>query len=210
MTERASNCPNCGAPIVFRWSGSVQTVCAYCQSILVRTDVDLRKMGQVGDLPPESSPIQITTTGIYGKLAFTVNGRIIYEYEQGGWNEWHIVFNDGADAWLSDAQDEYAISYLQKNILTPRPFAAPLGKTFEWKNIQFEVTSRTEAHYRGVEGELPFQYWDKKDVLFIDLRSQASDFATLDYSDEPGSLYIGKAVDFDSLRLTNVRKFEGW
>lgn len=100
MTQRTSNCPNCGAPIVFRWSSSVQTVCGYCKSILVRTDVDLKKVGQVADLPPDATPIQITSEGKYGNRAFVVLGRIIYEYDQGNWNEWHILFNDGADGWL--------------------------------------------------------------------------------------------------------------
>jgi hypothetical protein len=47
-------------------------------------------------------------------------------------------------------------------------------------------------------------------VTFIDLRSDRRDFATLDYSDDAPVLYIGKAVEFDELRLRNVRTFEGW
>ena len=47
MTQPIANCPNCGAKITFRWSSSVQTVCEYCKSILVRTDIDLKKVGQV-------------------------------------------------------------------------------------------------------------------------------------------------------------------
>ena len=210
MTERTSNCPNCGAPVSFRWSSSVQTVCEYCKSILVRTDVDLKKVGQVADLPPDSSPIQITTEGRYADRAFTVVGRIVYEYAQGNWNEWHIVFNDGRDGWLSDAQDEYAISFRQDVPKLPAASEAKLDKEYTWQNIHFVVSSRTQAHYSGVEGELPFEYWDKTDVLFIDLRSEKGDFATLDYSDEQPVLYIGKAVDFDDLRLMNIRKFEGW
>ena len=103
MTQPTANCPNCGAKIVFRWSSSVQTVCEYCKSILVRTDVDLKKVGQVADLPPDSSPIQINAEGKYGNKSFVVVGRILYEYDQGGWNEWHVMMNDGASAWLSDA-----------------------------------------------------------------------------------------------------------
>src|SRR5258708_18856364 len=34
-----------------------------------------------------------------------------YEYEQGGWNEWNIVYNDGTYGWLSDAQLEYDLSF---------------------------------------------------------------------------------------------------
>ena len=104
---RRGRCPNCGAPLDFKWPSSVQTVCAYCKSIIIRTDVDLQKVGTVADLPPDSSPIQIATEGIYKNKAFTVAGRIIYEYEQGTWNEWHVVQNDGASAWLSDAQSQY-------------------------------------------------------------------------------------------------------
>src|SRR6202030_4423416 len=111
MTQPISNCPNCGAKIVFQWSCSVQTVCTYCKSILVRTDVDLKKVGRVADLPPDSSPIQLNTEGIYDNKAFVVIGRILYEYDQGGSNEWHITMNDGRSAWLSDAQNEFAISF---------------------------------------------------------------------------------------------------
>src|SRR6476646_11902087 len=95
MTSRAATCPNCGAPLVYRWSSSVQTVCEYCQSIVVRTDVDLKKVGQVADLPDNASPIQLSTEGRYGDKGFVVAGRILYQYDQGTWNEWRIVL-DGA------------------------------------------------------------------------------------------------------------------
>ena len=41
MTQPAALCPSCGAPILFHWSSSVQTTCAHCKSILIRTDVNL-------------------------------------------------------------------------------------------------------------------------------------------------------------------------
>ena len=194
----------------FQWSSSVQTVCQYCKSILVRTDVDLQKVGQVADLPPDSSPIQLMTEGQFGTHSFVVAGRIIYEYEQGAWNEWRFVMNDGTDGWLSDAQDEYVVTFRSTVLDLPKEKEAKLGMIYQWNNVRYMVTSRTLAHYRGVEGELPFQYWDKTDVVFIDLKSDHGDFATLDYSDGDPVLYTGKAVDFDDLRLTNVRKFEGW
>src|SRR5438552_15927776 len=114
MTQPVSNCPNCGAKIAFRWSSSVQTVCEFCKSILVRTDVDLKKVGQVADLPSDSSPIQINTEGKFGNRAFVVVGRILYEYDQGGWNEWHVMMNDGTTASLSDPQNEHGLSLSTK------------------------------------------------------------------------------------------------
>ncbi len=210
MTQPTGTCPNCGAQIVFRWSSSVQTVCEYCKSILVRTDVDLKKVGQVADLPPDSSPIQIGTEGVYNHKAFTAIGRIIYEYEQGSWNEWHLMMNDGSSGWLSDAQDEYAVSFSAPGRKLPLASECNVGRDFVWDNQRFTVSTITLAHYRGVQGELPFQYWDKQDVTFVDLRSESGKFATIDYSDDKPALYLGEMAEFESLALKNVRAFEGW
>lgn len=208
MTQPAANCPNCGAKITLRWSASVQTVCEYCKSVLVRTDVDLKKVGQVADLPANSSPIQIGTEGVYGQHSFVAIGRIIYEYDQGNWNEWHLMMNNGVSAWLSDAQDEYAVTIAAPGRKLPQE--CKVGQEYTWDTQTYRVTTITQAHYRGVEGELPFQYWDKSDVVFVDLMSQAGKFATIDYSDEQPALYLGDAVEFDDLKLKNLRSFEGW
>jgi hypothetical protein len=208
MTVPAANCPNCGAKIIFRWSASVQTVCEYCKSILVRTDVDLQKVGQAADLPANSSPIQIGTEGVYGAHSFVAIGRIIYEYDQGSWNEWHLMMNNGSSGWLSDAQDEYAVTFAAPGRKLPEQ--CQIGQQFTWDSDSYTVSTITKAHYRGVEGELPFQYWDKSDVVFVDLLSRSGKFATVDYSDDTPALYLGEAVEFESLKLKNLRTFEGW
>ena len=85
MSRAAAACPNCGAPVGFTWSGSVQTVCASCQSILVRRDpqdLDFERVGQVSDPPPDTSPIQLGTRGHFDGRAFDVIGRIAYEYRR--------------------------------------------------------------------------------------------------------------------------------
>jgi hypothetical protein len=206
-----ANCPSCGAPVLFRWEHSIQTTCPYCKSVLVRTDVELKLVGRIADLPLESSPLQIGAEGQYRGKPFHVIGRILYEYDQGIWNEWHIVFNDNTSGWLSDAQLEYDVSFL-----TAPPAALPgaqdvhLGMTFRWFDTDYRVTSLTRAHYRGVEGELPFQYWDKRIVLFADLRTINGRFATIDYSEREPLLFTGEAMDFDGLKLRNLRTFAGW
>jgi hypothetical protein len=208
VTQPTATCPNCGANITFRWSASVQTVCEYCKSILVRTDVDLKKVGEVADLPPNSSPIQLGTEGVYGPHSFVAIGRIIYEYNQGNWNEWHLMMNDGTSGWLSDAQDDYAVTFAAPG--RKLPDQCKIGQQYTWDKEAYTVSTITKAHYRGVEGELPFQYWDKTDVVFVDLMSYTGKFATIDYSDDDSVLDLGAAVAFESLKLKNLRSFEGW
>lgn len=210
MTKPVANCPNCGAQIVFQWSSSVQTVCEYCKSILVRTDVDLKKVGVVADLPPDVSPIQLQTEGVYKNKSFVVIGRILYEYDQGGWNEWHVMMNDGSSAWLSDAQNEFAVTSSFNASNLPSSSALKVGQQFQWNGAAYTLSVITKAHYRGVQGELPFEYWDKDDVLFADFRTPTHQFATLDYSDPQPTLFLGEFVEFEGLKLKNLRQFEGW
>jgi hypothetical protein len=189
----------------------VQTTCEYCHSILVRHDVDLEKVGVVADLPADGSPVQIGTEGIFDNRAFVAVGRIIYEYDAGAWNEWHLIFNDGTSGWLSDAQLEYAVSVLkQRSFPLPEPDKIQRGNQFQWDGRVYTVTTITEANYRGVEGELPFEYWDKTRVKFADLRTVDGHFATIDYSDDEPLLFLGRAVEFDELRFKNLKHFEGW
>jgi hypothetical protein len=212
VSTPTTTCPNCGAAIEFLWSSAVQTTCAYCRSILVRHDVDLAKVGVVGDLPPDSSPIQRGTRGRWGDRTFEVVGRIVYEYGRGSWNEWHLRFGDGTGGWLSDAQLEYAISTLVERDPPRLPEQGRLhvGSSITHGGVPYVVSTVTVAHYRGVEGELPFEYWDKGDVQFVDLRTTSGKFATVDYSETPPLFFAGEFVPFESLRMVELRTFEGW
>ena len=120
------------------------------------------------------------------------------------------MMNDGSDGWLSDAQEEYAISFPVANQQLPQRSQLHPGAQFSWSGANYTLSVITNAHFRGVEGELPFKFWDKGDMVFADLRTPSKKFATLDYSDEQPALYLGEFVDFDDLKLKNLRTFEGW
>ena len=76
------------------------------------------------------------------------------------------------------------------------------------KSLQLQTITR--ARYRGVEGELPFEYWDKGEVTFLDFRGEDGAFATADYTERPPLLFLGELVEYDWLELRNVVQFEGW
>lgn len=215
MTARTAPCPNCGATIAFRWSGAVQTVCPYCKAVLVRRDLSLEKVGTVSDLPPTASPIQLGTEGKFEGDAFVVVGRIVYQYDRGGWNEWHLLTMRGTSAWLSDAQGDLAISAPAKNPgALPAASELQVGQTHVIDDTRFRVASLTRARYAGIEGELPFTTWDRSEALFADLDSDGSGerlrFATIDYSDDTPVAYVGTYVELEQLAARNLRRFEGW
>ena len=208
--ELRSTCPNCGAEIVFRYQAVVQTTCGFCKSVLVRNDKDLTKVGVVGEWPIDASPIQLGVRGSYKGEAFEVVGRILYQYELGQWNEWHISLG-GKSAWLSDAQLEYAVSRVWPNKQKwPDPDEAKPGQSVNIDNQQYFVTSKNKAMYVGVEGDLPFEYYDKGWLRYLDLRSTDARFATIDYSEETPLVFVGEFAEFDDLKMTGLREFEGW
>jgi len=215
VTARTAACPNCGATIEFRWSGAVQTICPYCKAVLVRRDLDLEKVGMVSDLPPTASPVQLGTEGKFDGDAFVVVGRIVYQYERGGWNEWHLRTMRGESAWLSDAQGDLAISRPAKQpAALPAATDLKVGQSYVLDDTRFRVASITRARYAGVEGELPFESWDRSEALFADLDTDGTGdrlrFATIDYSDDTPVAYVGTYVELEQLAARNLRRFEGW
>ena len=207
MSTRTANCPNCGAEIAFRWSGAVQTNCPACRSVLVRHDVDLTRVGDIGDVPPSMSRIQLGTEGRLDKYSFVVVGRIIYKFGRGHWSEWHIRLSNDTSAWLSDAQGEYALTReAQSPPHLDRVVALTPGEKVRISGTEYTIATKTTASYSGVEGELPFEYWDKGEVSFVDLRTPDGGFGTVDYSESPPMLFVGKIVSFDDLKLKNLRE----
>ncbi len=210
-TARSTACPNCGAPIGFRWAQAVQTTCAYCKAVLVRTDLDLQQVGKQADFPHTGSPIQLGTEGTWGSRAFVVVGRIAYAWARGRWNEWHCRLSDGSSAWLSDAQLEYAMT---RELAIERPLPAltgvQVGESFTWDGIQYEVAGITRASYAGTEGELPFTSFGREECVFVDLQNGAGGLATIDGSETPSVLYVGEYLTFDELAFRQLRAFEGW
>lgn len=206
-----ASCPNCGAPVRFRWAQAVQTTCAYCRSVLVRRDLDLERVGMQADFPVTGSPIQIGTAGKWRGQGFTVVGRITYAWARGRWNEWHCLRSDGSSAWLSDAQLEYAMT-VQVTPTGPMPTLASVrpGETYHWQDVAYVVTNVLEAQYVGTEGDLPFTTFDRQQSTFVDLSGDHGAFATVDGTERPPLLYLGEYVSFDELALTHLRLFEGW
>ena len=175
--------------------------------MLVRRDLDLTKVGVVADLPPDVSPIQIGTTGRFAEAAFTVTGRIVYEYDAGTWNEWHLLFADGSSGWLSDAQLDYAISRPLKSS-EPLPESAAVHRRPAIR-VGGHVVRRHDADTRALprrRGRPPLRILGQdRGAVRRPRDRRTSQLATVDYSEAPPLLFVGQFVEFDALALKNLR-----
>jgi ribosomal protein L37AE/L43A len=200
-----ANCPSCGAPVVFKSASSVFAVCEYCQSTLVRHDQNLEDIGKMAALVEDRSPLQLGAEGSYKGVHFALIGRIQIKYSQGIWNEWHLLFDDMRTGWLSEAGGEYVLTFAQfVPEALPQFDDLKIGQRFVLASQTWTVSNIENAECVAGQGELPFKVGAGYPVSAVDLRNKAN-FATLDYSETPPLLFVGEAVNFKSLKMSNLR-----
>jgi hypothetical protein len=199
-------CPSCGAKVSLRASQSTAAVCGFCKSTLVRDADALRRVGVQGELLEDYARIQVGTGGRHEGRQFSVVGRIQLRYDAGAWNEWHVLFEDGGNGWLSEAGGQYALTFDQGVAqAAPTYEALTPGLTVGVLGERYSVTDRRVARCTAAEGELPFPADSRWEAKVVDLRA-ADRLLTLDYSDgEKPKLYRGTAVALESLQPTLLR-----
>jgi len=208
---RTTNCPSCGAKIVFQSAASILAVCDYCRSTLVRRDLDIENIGKMAELQRDGSPLQLRAEGTYRQVHFAIVGRIQLRYEQGLWNEWYLLFDDMRRGWLGEAQGTYAVSFLTELPEKPPAFQElKVGQQLALEGKVFEVRDLQSALCIGGEGELPFQVGPGYEVPAADLVGNENTFATIDYSEEEPLVFMGEYVEFDQLQLSGLTEFDGW
>jgi len=200
-------CPSCGAEVSFRSATSALAVCAYCHSTLLREADAVRDVGKMAVALEDYSPIRITTSGVFAGRAFGVVGRIQLRYDDGFWNEWYILFDDGTAGWLSDASGQYAVT-VDTGVATDAPPFGQIvpGGLYVYDGIRYTASDLRTARCTGGEGELPFRVGAGWEAKVVDYRASVR-FLTLDYSEgQPPRRYAGKAVTLADLRCQLLRE----
>lgn len=207
------NCPACGAPLKYQTAVALFYACEYCRTQSMRTDKGfLEALGRVAELLEDASPIQIGTEGRADGEHFTCVGRIQLRYEAGLWNEWHLMFDDGKSGWLSEAQGFYCVTRQVhvENDFSWDKLALRIGTRVALDGVDYTITNAEKARCVSGEGSLPFRVRDGFDVNSVDLRTPNAGFATLDFSEQPALVYLGKSYSFGDLQFSNLVEFENW
>ena len=199
-------CPACGASVEFKSAGSVMAVCAYCRSTLLREAEAVRNIGKMSEVIEDHTRLQIGTSGQYQGRNFGVVGRIQLRYEDGFWNEWYAVFDDGKTGWLSDGSSQYTFTetVTVPGQLPPFEQIQP-GAALQYDGQRFTATDVRTAHCVAGEGELPFQVGEGWQARVADFRN-GERFLTLDYSDgATPQVFAGVATTPEALKCQLLR-----
>ena len=209
---RRFSCPSCGAEIVLRSAITVNATCAYCRTLVVVHDGTAESIGQYAILPDDISPLQIGTAGRDNGKGFTLIGRAKVSWEDGNWNEWLMLYDSGAQAWLAEAQGSLAITYA---VESPAGFQADklqLAQTITLDGANFSINDIKTATYVGFEGEFPKSVYPAgTTITSIDAVSKSGRFLSIArHENDPPELFLGDHVAFDALAFRNLRDLPGW
>jgi hypothetical protein len=203
-------CPHCGAPVDFASAASAFAVCGFCRSTIVREGEALRKIGESAELFDDHSPLQLGASGKSQGAAFTLVGRLQYRYKDGTWNEWHALFDSGADGqrsgWLSEDNGRYVLAFdAPLDGPAPAPETLRAGAQQVVNGMPWSVGSVSVAKLIAAQGELPYKPNLERGFVVADLRSTRDEVGTLDYSDPARPRWsIGRSVGLGQLAMTGL------
>lgn len=160
----------------------------------------------MADLLEDHSPLQINTQGRYKGGNFVIVGRVQYQYAEGVWNEWHILFSNGKSGWLSEASGSYVISFQVPKFETYVNLASyQINDPIIITGQQFRVVTVESAKCIAGEGEIPFKIIPGEINAIIDCTNESS-FASIDFSETPPMLFLGEQVELHTLSLKHLKE----
>jgi endogenous inhibitor of DNA gyrase (YacG/DUF329 family) len=197
-------CPNCGAPVEFASAASASAVCSYCKSTLLRDGETLKRIGVVGDLFDDHSPLRRGASGRLQGQPFTLVGRLQYAYEGGTWNEWHALFDNGRSGWLSEDNGAYVFAFDTTLAAAPPLDGLRAGQRVQVAGQSWDVASVVRARLLSAEGELPTPPPLQGEFTVVDLRNALGEVGTLDDAHTPPAWAIGRTVALSELALAGL------
>ncbi|GAA5149502.1 DUF4178 domain-containing protein [Prosthecobacter algae] len=208
--SRRYDCPQCGAPVEFRSSISLSSVCGHCRSIVVRQDFQVATFGHVAELPPDLSPLQIGTQGHWQGRAFTLIGRMRLHYGDGSWTEWCADFGQGTYGWVAEVMGFYMVSFAHSVKLPLVQEDVPAGQIVKIDGDEWRVADVKEGRCIAAEGELPMVAPPGWSRTSIDLVGPGGEFGSIEITPDSREFFSGEYAEFGALNFTGLRKIPGW
>jgi hypothetical protein len=198
--------------VPFQSSVAVFAVCAFCRSMVVRTDEAIQRLGEMAQLPPDLTPLRIGTRGEWQRRPFQIAGRVRVEYEGGSWTEWFAVFSDGGTGWLAEAQGFFMLTTLHEPEEKLPASAERLkpGAPLPFDGHTYLVVDIKTVHVIAAEGELPDVSPPGSERTNSDLAGKEGRCGTLEFHADGTELYLGHYATFEALQLQDLRPVPGW
>ena len=222
-------CPQCGAALKFTSRFAVSTVCEFCQSLVVRHDMNLDILGKEAILQDDLNPLQVGSRGLFEKIGFSIVGGVRLNHHEGFWTEWFLQLDSPIQnsrfGWLAQAQGEYQFLF--------EPIEIPVGKKPDigsavavpdsvkktlnkWapslinNEAAYQVVDLRDAQMTHFLGQLPFAPDKNRQRTIGELASSDESKMTIEFAEKNNLLYYGKVMYFEDFKFQNLKEVKGW
>ena len=203
-------CPGCGAPVEFRSAQSAYAVCTFCQSTVVRDGETLSRIGKMGELFEDHSPLQLMAQGRWQGKVFTLVGRLQYRGASGAWTEWNVMLDAGSTALLAEDNGAYVFAVpAASETGVPEPQYFRVGATTAINGKSWQVTSNEQVALVSAQGELPKLPPLDASFAMVEMRSADNEVLSIDYGGQPPTLSRGRPVALEEMKFSGLREESG-
>ncbi len=149
-------CSSCGAPLEVKNQFIRSITCRFCGSTYMVSGSDtLDAVGKMPSLADYPSRLNVGARGEIHGRAFSVIGRVRYAYAEGFWEEWQIVWDDGAPPdWLEEDEGYWTV-YRRDRVrgAIPPYDQVKVGQSVTINNKSVFITEKRTARVAGSEGQ---------------------------------------------------------
>lgn len=210
--DKRATCPNCGAPMTFKFAKARSQVCKYCNFLIARADGNWQAQGRVADLAVLPSPFEVGSEGTWNGEPFHVEGRVQLDRASAPgapWQEFFLWFHTTDRwCWIAHAQGRW---YSTTEMENPGPLP-PIGSLRPGITVQlaggaFQIVEVGQRRVVSGEGELPDVATPGVTTGYADFGAPGGVFGTIDYGDGrtiPPKLFLGRQVDPAGIKVAGA------
>ncbi len=176
-------------------------VCEYCGSTLILKDGALDPTGRKAKLAQYPSRFAVGRKGTIKGSPFRVLGRVRYDYGDGFWDEWFLVFDDGRTAYLQEDEGEYTL-FVKKRLTSAVPPWEELhaGSRFRAGEYEVFVNEKGSATISGGEGQIGWRFLPGDTLKYID-GIGGGKVISIEYAGDEIDMSVGDSLDYDDVSV---------
>ena len=156
-------------------------------------------------LPEPPGQLFVGAQGSWNKRSFTVLGRVRYGWEQGCWDEWYVLFDDGTPRWISEDEGHLTLETFKQLPKAPRSYEEMrAGQWIKLGKQRFHIDEKNIATCEGGEGQLPFMIEPGEQVKYLEMTSEEQ-HGTIEFEEGGGcKVFVGSTIDYRDLQLAHT------
>lgn len=160
----------------------------------------LESLGQTTPIREGNSALHIGKQGEVLGRKFEVVGRVRYGYEDGYWDEWNVLLDTGAPAWIHEDEGEF--SAFDRRHTAPGQLNLDVGAGSNVAAFGDQVFATEVGRARVVsgEGQILSELGLGKEFPYVDGLYKGAD-AILLSGERHHILFLGSALEFGELKL---------